>query len=195
MKFLADEMLGDLCRWLRMLGYDTTYAKDYEEKYGKSDPEISVKDSELIQECFEQYRILITRDHEMVAIMENKFKKMMEENPENYPFFEIPPNLKVIPPCLLLESADLLGQLIEIRKKFKIRLDYTTDFARCPKCNSNIRKIDEKSDYKDKIPESVYNYHSEFWICSNPECRQIYWRGTHFNDILEKLKEVKNNSN
>jgi uncharacterized protein with PIN domain len=30
-RFVADSMLGSLARWLRMLGYDTVYAKDLED--------------------------------------------------------------------------------------------------------------------------------------------------------------------
>ncbi|MHA1106038.1 MAG: Mut7-C RNAse domain-containing protein [Promethearchaeota archaeon] len=34
MNFLTDEMEGNLTRWLRFLGYNTRYAKDYESSYG-----------------------------------------------------------------------------------------------------------------------------------------------------------------
>jgi len=30
-KFVVDAMLGRLARWLRILGYDTEYNKDYED--------------------------------------------------------------------------------------------------------------------------------------------------------------------
>lgn len=52
MKFLADSMLGRLARWLRILGYDTTYLS----KGG---------DRELIESAQREERILLTRDRHL----------------------------------------------------------------------------------------------------------------------------------
>ncbi|MDD5687634.1 MAG: Mut7-C RNAse domain-containing protein [Elusimicrobia bacterium] len=49
MKFIVDEMLGRVAKWLRLFGYDTIYFK------GDSD-------SELVFESIKQGRILLTRD-------------------------------------------------------------------------------------------------------------------------------------
>ena len=51
-RFAADEMLGSLARWLRLMGYDTTYAKD-------------VGDTELIETTRSNGRFLLTRDREL----------------------------------------------------------------------------------------------------------------------------------
>ncbi|MCQ5375598.1 MAG: Mut7-C RNAse domain-containing protein [Methanomassiliicoccales archaeon] len=48
-KFAADEMLGTLARWLRIIGYDTIYEKN------KSDEEIEAQ-------VLREKRILLTRD-------------------------------------------------------------------------------------------------------------------------------------
>jgi len=48
-KFVVDTMLGDLARWLRILGYDTKYSKDYE-------------DWQLLRIAENESRVLITRD-------------------------------------------------------------------------------------------------------------------------------------
>jgi uncharacterized protein with PIN domain len=52
MKFLADQMLGKLAKWLRFLGYDTLYPT-------------STDDEELIEICRAQNRILLTRDRDL----------------------------------------------------------------------------------------------------------------------------------
>jgi uncharacterized protein with PIN domain len=52
-KFAADEMLGSLSRWLRIMGYDTTYEKDME-------------DSEILRLAEAEGRILLTRDKDLV---------------------------------------------------------------------------------------------------------------------------------
>ncbi len=49
MLFLADAMLGKLARWLRILGYDTTYYP-------------SLSDDEIEVRLREEGRVLITRD-------------------------------------------------------------------------------------------------------------------------------------
>ncbi len=52
MKFLADNMLGRLATWLRLLGYDTAYQHD-------------ATDAELARRARVEQRILLTRDVEL----------------------------------------------------------------------------------------------------------------------------------
>ena len=54
MKFLCDEMLKGLAKWLRAAGYDTEVAKDGE------------ADRELIRQARSSGRLLITRDNKLM---------------------------------------------------------------------------------------------------------------------------------
>jgi uncharacterized protein len=52
-RFAADAMLGRLARWLRVLGYDTSY-------------DISVADPALVRQAEEEQRLLLTRDRHLL---------------------------------------------------------------------------------------------------------------------------------
>ena len=49
-RFIVDAMLGKLVTWLRLLGYDTVYARDW-------------PDGRILEYAQQEGRILITRDH------------------------------------------------------------------------------------------------------------------------------------
>jgi len=49
-RFIVDSMLGGLARWLRMLGYDTLYAKNWH-------------DARILEVAESEGRAVVTRDH------------------------------------------------------------------------------------------------------------------------------------
>lgn len=49
-RFIVDSMLGSLARWLRILGYDTVYAKGWH-------------DARILEVAAEESRVVVTRDH------------------------------------------------------------------------------------------------------------------------------------
>lgn len=54
MKFLCDQMLGNLSRWLRFFGFDTYYIKT------------NIDDDELLNIAEKDNRIILTRDKELI---------------------------------------------------------------------------------------------------------------------------------
>jgi len=54
MKFLCDEMLGKLARWLRLCGLDVAYLQ-------------RLTDDDLLRAALQQERVLLTRDEELAA--------------------------------------------------------------------------------------------------------------------------------
>ncbi|MHA1342297.1 MAG: DUF5615 family PIN-like protein [Promethearchaeota archaeon] len=197
MKFLADEMCGNIVRWLRILGFDATYSKDYENKY-----ESPVKDANLIEEAINDKRILISKDKEMVKIFETKIKMELQRNPNFLKEFYHPHKInetQTIIPVYFANEKQTLDNLTQLFKKFNfisdLNIEYNPDTARCTKCNSRLEKIVAKEKYKDLIPEQAYKYHDEFLICKNAECRQIYWKGSHFSRIEKFIEKLKQNLN
>jgi len=54
MNFIADDMLGRLAKWLRILGYDVAYP-------------VPISDAELLRRARAEGRILLTRDTKLIA--------------------------------------------------------------------------------------------------------------------------------
>jgi uncharacterized protein with PIN domain len=54
MKFAADAMLGKLAKWLRILGYDTSYKSD-------------IEDESLLEAAAREGRFLLTRDTRLIS--------------------------------------------------------------------------------------------------------------------------------
>jgi uncharacterized protein with PIN domain len=53
-KFLCDQMLGDLAKWLRFLGFDTYYANN------------EINDDDLLKISKNENRVLLTKDKELI---------------------------------------------------------------------------------------------------------------------------------
>lgn len=56
----------------------------------------------------------------------------------------------------------------------------------CSKCNTKLVAVD-KNLIINKLPPMVKKNMNEFYQC--PSCQQIYWKGTHFIRILNKLEK------
>jgi len=84
-KFLIDFMLGKLCKWLRILGYDAVYFKET----GRQD---------VLYKSLLEKRILLTRDHTLSAkrawkliLIENDFLENQIKQLVNNKIIEIVP--------------------------------------------------------------------------------------------------------
>ena len=55
MKFICDDNLGKLAKWLRTLGYDTLFFP-------------TISDQELIKKALEEDRVILTRDNNLIQM-------------------------------------------------------------------------------------------------------------------------------
>jgi len=86
---------------------------------------------------------------------------------------------------VLIKSDDYLQQLREMKNLITFNEKYL--FSRCSECNKPLAEID-KEKIKSQIPEYIYQSQNEFKICHF--CGKIYWKGTHSELMLEKLKTI-----
>jgi len=152
-KFLADQMLGRLAKWLRILGFDTKYFN-------------SIDDAELLRIAKEEDRILLTRDTQLLKrrpIVRNSIS------------------------AIHVNSDDLINQLDQIINDVDLAdlVAGTALSPLCIHCNWPIHEI-QKDLARGRVPSYVYKTQHEFCLC--PKCGRIYWKGTHWERIKEKLQ-------
>jgi len=147
LRFVADSMLGTLAKWLRILGYDTTY-------------QAQLDDNQLVRLARAEGRILLTRD---TGFLKRKGLRR-----------------------LLIESEVLEEQLAQVLQAFGLHAD--NPFSRCPVCNTVLEDV-PKYEAWGQVPPFVFHTQERFRLC--PECNRFYWRGTHWQRMLERMERLK----
>ena len=149
MKFLCDDNLGKLARYLRMLGFDT---------YFKSD----IEDAELLGIMLKENRMVLTRDHRLVKRIER----------ERY---------------LLIETDSAEHQLKYVIEKLSLQIAKDKLFTVCLECNEVCQEVGS-DEIRDEVFPYIIKTRDSFRRC--PSCRRIYWQGSHYKDMVERLREI-----
>ncbi|MFX1343917.1 MAG: DUF5615 family PIN-like protein [Promethearchaeota archaeon] len=157
MKFLVDSMLGKLARFLRIFGYDTLYANDLVDFF-KTDP---VPDDKLLAYAKKTNRIVITKDYQF-------YKKGIEN-------------------ALYLRGEGVYNYLNQLKEDLRLEFKFNIENARCSICNSKMAKVKEKGEIKDYVLQNTFNKYNDFYQCLNLQCKKIYWKGSHIDDIENRL--------
>lgn len=125
----------------------------------------TISDGKLIAKALAEYRYVISRD-----------KSLLEKGA---------PSDKLI----LLESTDPEEQLRSVLNKLSLHPKEEDWFRRCLECNTILDKV-AKEDYVSQIPPYVYKTHDRFHRC--PSCGRLYWKGTHYQRMVERIKNLLN---
>lgn len=101
---------------------------------------------------------------------------------------------------LLTRDKELAGRLrdtVQIRSDIleeQIRevaavlpLTLVDPLSRCSLCNELLTPV-SRDEIGDAVPAAVRTRHEEFWRC--PSCRRVYWRGTHWDKMIERLNDL-----
>lgn len=64
---------------------------------------------------------------------------------------------------------------------------FVEPFTLCIRCNGPVAAVDKQS-ILDQLEPKTIRYYQTFYRCQ--DCGQIYWKGSHFNGIIEKFRAL-----
>ncbi len=121
-----------------------------------------IDDDGLLDLAKKEARVLITRDKQLAERARTR-------------------HLSVIS----LTSTDLDEQLRHVLREMP--LDLTLILTRCSVCNTPLESV-EKGLVKEHVPSKIFIQHETFWRC--PCCNKIYWKGSHYDNMLGKIENL-----
>jgi uncharacterized protein with PIN domain len=136
----------------------------YDATYAE-DIETSAPDSTLLEYAIKEDLIILTKDY--------PFHKRAGER------------------SIYLTGEDVYDYLQQLKDEIGLQYNFDMQIARCSVCNSTLHSV-EKELIKDEVKSETYKYYDKFFQCNNSECKKIYWKGSHIDDILKKLDEKIN---
>ena len=122
----------------------------------------NIEDNELLRLADSDQRFLLTRDHNLLLM-------------------SLPYGI------LLLEDDDPMSQLRNVVENLSLKIDLEQLFIRCSRCNALCHAID-----KSQIGNEVFPYilRTQEIISQCPSCKRFYWKGTHYQRMLKRLKSA-----
>ncbi len=150
-KFFADNNVGKLAKWLRMMGYDTLF-------FNGSD------DSSMIAIALAEGRVILTRDTQIMR------RRVVTSG-----------QLKAI----LIQGDEPEQQMRQVIDSLNLDCQFRP-FTICLECNQPLVPR-SREQVKDLVPPYVFQTQVQYVEC--PTCHRIYWRGTHWQAMTEKLKK------
>ena len=84
--------------------------------------------------------------------------------------------------ALLVAGEVLDDQIVQVVTEFDLVPDRA--YSRCPICNQPLLALDPAT-ARAYVPLYVAQTQEQFSIC--PVCRRVYWRGTHWQHMKERL--------
>ncbi|MGH7275294.1 MAG: Mut7-C RNAse domain-containing protein [Nitrospiria bacterium] len=120
-----------------------------------------IEDHALIQVAVSQHRWLLTRDTLLLKDL----------RPIN---------------CTFVRDDHLRDQLRQVVTELGLAIDRCF-LMRCLECNEELIAI-TREQAQPLVPEYVYQTQQQFSQC--PACRRVYWEGTHYHRICDRLHEL-----
>jgi len=119
------------------------------------------RDSELLITMMRERRALLTRDRRLLMH-------------------------RVVQTGYYPRSQHSIEQTVEVIKRFNL-IQKLAPFQRCLHCNERLNPVPKEVVLENLEPLTRLYYH-EFRRC--PNCRQIYWRGSHFDRLQNRVEAI-----
>ncbi len=91
------------------------------------------------------------------------------------------------PRIVKIDSDFVNKQIKQVIQRLKLKPKPSDMFTRCVICNVELEEI-SKARAKNKVPKYVYQTQKEFVAC--PQCKRIYWQGTHWGNARKYLNRI-----
>ena len=88
---------------------------------------------------------------------------------------------------LFIQSDHVRNQIQQVIHELGIVFQDIRPFSRCLSCNVEITEI-KKDAVFGQVPDYVWETHDIFHTC--PECKRIYWPGSHTERNMERIEEL-----
>ena len=88
--------------------------------------------------------------------------------------------------AVFIRSDHISEQLLEM--KDMLALHDSDRGERCIVCNGNLHKVSDRGEVQDLVPDYVYHSFESFMRCN--VCAKVYWEGSHFKKIRERISEI-----
>jgi len=124
----------------------------------------SADDSDMVAMALAEGRVMLTRDTEVMkrrVINSGRLKAVLIESD--------------VPEQQMRQVIDTLNLDCQFRP-----------FTLCLECNQPLRAR-EKQEVKGLVPPYVFKTQDQYMEC--PACHRLYWRGTHWQAMTQKLKK------
>lgn len=91
--------------------------------------------------------------------------------------------------AIFVAGDDLDDQLLAVAHELHLQIPDEPPTTRCSMCNVLLVPAREEDLERGAVPERVRALHRQFWAC--PSCKRVYWKGTHFDSMGERLRSLK----
>jgi len=92
---------------------------------------------------------------------------------------------------LFIKDNDPSKQIIEVIEHYKLTINPLIIGTRCLICNEKLKAI-PVDQVESQIPDYVISTQKHFSAC--PKCNKIYWKGTHYENMLKTVKQLEGGS-
>jgi uncharacterized protein with PIN domain len=87
-----------------------------------------------------------------------------------------------------IKDNDPSKQLMEVLEYYKLTINPLTIGTRCLRCNKKLKSI-PLDQVASQVPDYVISTQKHFSTC--PRCNKIYWKGTHYENMVKTVKRLK----